>query len=342
MTINFVAANSFPDLSVVIPCYNQPEQLALTLEDLNSQTDLTLEVFVVDDASEKSCVDVVDGFQKKGLNITLLQQQQRSYTLAARLRGMREAQGRWLAFIDADDRLCSPSCLAQAVQEADSKNVDVLHFVTLVDDGGGRLCARCQAAPFSTEPLYGRSIFSTWLDKDCPAHSVWNKLYSRHLYQKLLEISHDIHIFRIEDFYLTSHFLFLARSYAPSTVPVYKYTPPIGTHLEKTAARALDAMRMYLTLPSRFLAAGLSLEESNKYKMYLRALLTLNAGRMCRFLERTDSPHTFLQEIHPDSIKRIRQYGNAKDFFITLVIANASNAQKLRGLYSILTKIPTS
>ena len=327
-----MSSDKQPTLSVVIPYFNQPEQLAQVLEDLLQQEGVELEVFVVDDASERSCRECVAAFQKRGLDVVLIRQPQRRYTLAARLRGMKEARGRWLAFMDSDDGLCSATAYAQAVQAADAAQTDILHFATLADDGGGRLCTWNNATPFHAVPLSGEAIFRTWLAADCRAHSVWNKLYSRQLYQRLLQLPHTLPIFRIEDFYLTAHFLLLAQRYTPSDIPVYRYNPPSGIHLDKMAARAVDAMRMYLSLPDRFEELGLPHSDSEKLKIYLRKLTTFNAGRMCRLLPCRTEGRTLFNDIEPDALQRILRYGSMKDFFLVLAIANASNARKLKDI----------
>ncbi|MCH5276835.1 MAG: glycosyltransferase family 2 protein [Desulfovibrionaceae bacterium] len=324
-----------PDLTVVIPYFNQPEQLARALDDVLGQQGLRLEVFVVDDASERRCDALVDEFRQKGLAVSLLRQPQRGYTLAARLHGMREAQGRWLAFVDADDGLCSPTAYARAVKAADAAHTDILHYVTLADDGGGRLCAWRNAMPFHAKALHGSAIFHTWLTGDCRAHSVWNKLYSRALYLRLLSLEHTVPIFRIEDFYLTAHFLLLAHSYTPCDLAVYRYNPPSGTHLEKAAARAVDAMRMYLALPDRFGALRLPHDDCVRLKSYLRKLVLLNTGRICSLLPRQPARPGKDAEYgppDPEAIRRIRRYGSARDFFLVLAIANASNARKLQDI----------
>ena len=325
-----------PVLSVVIPYFNQPERLAHALDDLLKQEGVRLEVFVVDDASERSCHECVAEFRKRGLPVTLIRQPQRAYTLKSRLRGMREARGRWLAFMDADDGLCSPTAYAQAVQAADATETDILHYVTLAEKAGNGLCTWDNAKPFHDVPLHGQDIFRTWLAADCRAHSVWNKLYSRPLYQRLLNIEHTIPIFRIEDFYLTAWFLFLAESYTPCSIPVYRYTPPSGTHLEKAAARAVDAMRMYLNLPKQFEALGLAHEVGEKLKLYLRKLTTINGGRTCHLLPAQKGGNPIFDEADPNAIQRIRRYGSARDFFLVLAIANASNARKLQDIYHSL------
>lgn len=328
---NLATATQQPDLSVVIPYYNQPEQLDGVLRDLLAQQGLGMEIVVVDDASPRPCDEVAARYRAKGLPVTVLRQPERRYTLAARLRGMREIHGRWLAFMDSDDGLCAPDAYARAVALADAAQTDILHFDTLAADCCGHLCSWANARPFHDSPLVGEEVFRTWLAKDCRAHSVWNKLYSRPLYLRLLALEHDLPIFRIEDFYLTTYFLFLARRYEPCKLPVYRYAPPKGkAHLAKLAARSIDAMRMYLALPQRLQALGLPPAESLTLRKYLRKLTTFNGGRMCRLLD-DDSASGALPAA--ETLESLLQYGSIRDFLVMLTITNASNARKLQRIY---------
>lgn len=72
-----------PDISIVVPYFNQPEQLAHALNDLCGQKRVRLEVLVVDDASKFSCDEVVSRARSNGLPVTVLHQPERRYTLAA-------------------------------------------------------------------------------------------------------------------------------------------------------------------------------------------------------------------------------------------------------------------
>lgn len=323
-----------PDLSIVIPYYNQPEQLEGVLRDLAAQRDVRMEIVVVDDASPQACDEVAAHFREQGLALTVLRQPERRFTLAARLRGMREIRGRWLAFMDSDDGLCSSDAYAGAVALADAAQTDILHFDTLAADCHGHLCSWANARPFHNAPLHGEDIFRTWLTRHCVAHSVWNKLYSRELYQRVLSADHDLPIFRIEDFYLTTYFMFFARSYTPCTLPVYRYMPPKGkAHLAKLAARSIDAMRMYLGLPERLRALGLPEEESRRLKTYLRLLTTNNAGRMCLLLGRDADAGGMASLSSSEELAPIFRYGDLRDFFLVLAITNGSNAKKLQKIY---------
>lgn len=326
-----------PDISIVVTHFNQPEQLANALDDILKQKDVKLEVIVVDDASDKTCGRIVESYRDKGLHACLLRQEKRNYTLAGRLLGMEKAQGRWLAFMDADDGLVSDTALSEAVNAADAANADILHFRVQAVDTDGFISHWPYAAPFYGGRLEGSEIFAFWLQNSCPAHSVWNKLYSRDLYRKVASLRHDIHIYRIEDFYLTAHFLFFARTYVSSNLLVYKYFLPAGNHLAKAAGRAFDALAMYKEFPKRFGEFGSSAEICAQLSAYLGILVTINGGQMCRMLpEDIWKWKPFELDFSSKGMKTILEYGSRRDLFFILALANASNVRKLRGLNNII------
>lgn len=327
------ADDGSPLLSVVIPYFNQPKELERALASLQQQCLKDLEIFVVDDASEAGCDEVVGKYRQQSLPVTILRQSERSYTLKARLRGMQKARGRWLAFIDADDCCFNETSYEHAVREACRLGVDILHYTTIACDADGQEEVWHRASPFA-DILEGGAIFSTWVSKGCLAHSVWNKLYSRRLYRRVLSLAHDIPIYRLEDFYLSVWFLFLARSYASTTLPVYKYTKPGGSHPEKAAARAVDALRMYNTLPLRLGEMGLGQTQASELADYLKKLIVINAGRMCRFLyemrPRVAEEEAVDPETYQETVENILKYASVREFCALTIISNAANAQKLQ------------
>lgn len=93
---------SVPLFSVVIPLYNKADTIMRTLQSVISQTFSDYEVIVVDDGSDDNGASLVEIFSRKTAAIRLVKQQN-SGVSAARNRGVREARGRYIAFLDADD-----------------------------------------------------------------------------------------------------------------------------------------------------------------------------------------------------------------------------------------------
>jgi glycosyltransferase involved in cell wall biosynthesis len=87
-----------PMISVIIPVYNAAAFICNALDSVRSQTFRDYEIIVVDDGSTDNTVSIVNNFP----NIRLFHQANQGCG-AARNRGVDEAQGEYLAFLDADD-----------------------------------------------------------------------------------------------------------------------------------------------------------------------------------------------------------------------------------------------
>ncbi|MCH8245132.1 MAG: glycosyltransferase family 2 protein [Bacteroidetes bacterium] len=86
-------------VSVVIPVHNGAKYLKQAVESVRCQRWPNLEILIVDDGSTDDTADVA---RSLGASIQLISQEQ-SGAAVARNRGVAEAQGKWLAFLDADD-----------------------------------------------------------------------------------------------------------------------------------------------------------------------------------------------------------------------------------------------
>lgn len=93
-----------PTISVVIPAYNAAATLSRALESVLAQTWPAHEIVVVDDGSADTTAEVVRRIQalNGGERVRYLRQHN-SGPSTARNRGVAEASGAWVAFLDADD-----------------------------------------------------------------------------------------------------------------------------------------------------------------------------------------------------------------------------------------------
>ena len=87
-------------ISVVIPLYNKEKSIAQTLECVLNQTYKDFEVIVVDDGSKDNSAAIVAQFTDTRIHLI---RQENGGVSAARNRGIEEAQGKYVAFLDADD-----------------------------------------------------------------------------------------------------------------------------------------------------------------------------------------------------------------------------------------------
>lgn len=95
-------------ISIVVPVYNCEKFIAETINSVLKQTYEAYELILVNDCSKDGSVDIIKSF--KDSRIRLIEQPTNQGAYAARNRGVNEARGRYIAFLDADD-LWEPSKL---------------------------------------------------------------------------------------------------------------------------------------------------------------------------------------------------------------------------------------
>jgi glycosyltransferase involved in cell wall biosynthesis len=89
-----------PKVSVVIPTYNRADKVCKTVESALAQTFCDLEVIVVDDGSADDTGKILADVYGSRIRYYFQPNQGAS---VARNRGIAEARGEWIAFLDSDD-----------------------------------------------------------------------------------------------------------------------------------------------------------------------------------------------------------------------------------------------
>lgn len=115
-----------PDVTVVIPVYNSESWLDDCLSSVLAQTGPSLEVVCIDDGSTDSSSEVLDRYARLDPRVTVVHQPNSGQSVA-RNRGLDEARGRYVVFLDSDDFWPSDS-LATLVADADADSLDMLLF----------------------------------------------------------------------------------------------------------------------------------------------------------------------------------------------------------------------
>jgi succinoglycan biosynthesis protein ExoO len=126
-----------PDVSFIIAAYNVEPFIESAVTSALQQTDVTVEVIVVDDASSDQTADKVAALADQEARLTLLRRKTRGGPSAARNAAMDAARGTWLAILDSDD-LVAPERSRRLLDLAAATSADVVadNFERFSDQGG--------------------------------------------------------------------------------------------------------------------------------------------------------------------------------------------------------------
>ena len=87
-------------ISVIVPLYNKEDLIAISIGSVLKQSYKDYEIIVVNDGSTDKSIDMVKAFNDERIRII---NQKNAGVAAARNKGIEEAKGKFIAFLDADD-----------------------------------------------------------------------------------------------------------------------------------------------------------------------------------------------------------------------------------------------
>lgn len=95
--------NGKPFFSVIIPTYNRKDFLPIAINSVLNQNYYDYELLVVDDGSSDRTKDMVKKFYGKNKKVSYICQEHQGVS-AARNKGLLKARGKFILFLDSDDR----------------------------------------------------------------------------------------------------------------------------------------------------------------------------------------------------------------------------------------------
>lgn len=102
-------------VSIIMPSYNCGQYVEDTIRSVQAQTYQNWEIIFMDDCSPDDTVRRVSVLREKDPRIKLFQNKSNSGAAVSRNNALREAKGRWIAFLDSDD-IWEPEKLEKQVQ----------------------------------------------------------------------------------------------------------------------------------------------------------------------------------------------------------------------------------
>lgn len=189
-------------ISVIVPVYNLEKELPRCLDSICAQTYRNLEILVVDDGSQDGSRTVIEDYARRDSRVKAIFKENGGVT-SARLRGVAEAAGEWIGFIDGDDEI-DPDMYERLLENAVKYDAQISHcgYQMVFTDGRVRHfhnsgVIREQAPVTAVRDLLEGTLVEPGL---C------NKLYDRTLFEGIAELM-DTSI-RINEDLLMNYYLF--------------------------------------------------------------------------------------------------------------------------------------
>lgn len=224
-------------LSIVIPIYNAEKYIEDCLTSILPEMDDEIELLLIDDGSTDSSYNVIRRYEKSNIRILHHENHGVSYT---RNRGIAEAAGTYIMFVDADDRL-SPGWKTAVLSECDG-TADVVYF----------------SKNFVKKRNVDRTniihrIFGIF-DSKCNANmsAPWSKLYRREFLLRN-QIGFDCGLVNGEDGIFNLNVILMAEHFVCRRASFYQYRIYMGSSSKKYSDKFYDSNLRYFSLAEKLL-----------------------------------------------------------------------------------------
>lgn len=146
-------------ISVIIPAYNCRKTIEKAVESALIQ-DVPLEILVIDDGSAESIDDLMEQYATDS-RVKYLKNEENIGVSATRNRGIEEAEGEWIAFLDADD-YWAPGKLKKQIALLKDKQVVLCSTGRELMDADGNLTGRI--IPVKENISYEDMLKQNWIN----------------------------------------------------------------------------------------------------------------------------------------------------------------------------------
>lgn len=230
----FSAVSPVPSISVVIPVFNTASYLERCLDSVLGQSHQALEVLAVNDGSTDASGEILAAYGRRDARVRVLEQPNAGLA-AARNRGIAEARGEFVAFVDSDDYV-DPEMLALLLQQMEAEDADIgICQFEEVDEDGNVLKVSDVPVGLSQDQWFRRILAAADSSMAC------NKLFRRAVLEDS-GVRFPVGLLH-EDVPVVVQLIYAARSVAVVPRPLYSWVRREGTITSSISTKnVLDLM----------------------------------------------------------------------------------------------------
>lgn len=164
-------------LSVIIPAYNCEKYIGRCIESILEQNYNSLEIICINDGSEDKTLNILNNYANKYNNIKLINKKNAGVS-KARNDGIKEACGKYIMFVDADDVIKKDSL--NNIDSILEKNYDLIRYNYEIDFGNNKKVIQLypKSQEMSKEDFIDKIVNTGYMN------SVWTTLYNKEFLEK--------------------------------------------------------------------------------------------------------------------------------------------------------------
>ncbi len=203
-------ANTFPMVSIIVPCYNVEQYLPKCIESILNQSYANWELILIDDGSPDSSGNICDSYADKDNRIRVIHKENGGLS-SARNAGIDIAKGEYITCLDSDD-YWHKDFLKVLLNYSKQYNAEIVQcgFRKVKDN-----CIDKNEHPGRVNLYDNHSVF---IKQACKI-TIWAKLYKRNLFEEIRMPIGKIN----EDDYTTWKLYFKAKKICVLTGCFYYY-----------------------------------------------------------------------------------------------------------------------
>ena len=203
-----------PQISIIIPIYNVERYLRQCIDSILAQTFTDFELLLIDDGSPDGCPAICDEYAGKDARIRVFHKQNGGVT-SARNKGLDNAKGNWIIYIDGDDWI-EPTYVEELYNAAINNEADItICGFRFVYEDGSSIIEHPTIWDDNKQASLNRYIASIWT-------TACGSIQKSSLY-KDNRIRSPKNITFCEDFHLMVRLCYFANKVISIDSPLYNY-----------------------------------------------------------------------------------------------------------------------
>lgn len=172
-------------VSFIVPVYNVEKYIAQCIESLREQKEKEIEIILVDDGSKDDSLIICKAYQKKDDRIKVIHQENQG-ACVARNKGLLEAKGTWICFVDGDDWVENNICSNINLPMIQNYDIIFYSYNKIYGNKRKRSPSYNKIIEFEKKDFYELQIATLnrlgpykYNAKILDTVSIWNKMYRR-------------------------------------------------------------------------------------------------------------------------------------------------------------------